>query len=67
MFMNEVDGTKFRAVNSKSNTYNAEVLEKKLKRIDENIAEYLSQMDKNDEAEPDPLSPEQIKKPPYRN
>lgn len=56
-----VDGSKFRAVNSKSNTYNAEVLEKKLKRIDEHIAEYLSQMDKNDEIEPDSPSPEQIK------
>ena len=56
-----IDGSKFRAVNSKDNTYNAEILEKKLKRIDEHIAEYLSQMDKNDEAEPDVPSPEQIK------
>ena len=56
-----VDGSKFRAVNSKSNVYNAEVLEKKLKRIDEHIAEYLFQMDKNDEAEPDSPSPDQIK------
>ncbi len=29
-----IDGSKFRAVNSKDNTYNAEILEKKLKRID---------------------------------
>ncbi|HOJ11735.1 MAG TPA: IS1182 family transposase [Clostridiales bacterium] len=56
-----VDGSKFRAVNSKNNVYNAEVLEKKLKRIDEHIAEYLSQMDKNDEVEPDAPSPEKIK------
>jgi transposase len=56
-----VDGSKFRAVNSKNNVYNAEVLEKKLKRIDEHIVEYLSQMDKNDEAKPDAPSPEQIK------
>lgn len=56
-----IDGSKFRAVNSKSSTYNAEVLEKKLKRIDEHIVEYLSQMDKNDETEPDSPSPEQIK------
>ena len=56
-----VDGSKFRAVNSKNNVYNAEVLEKKLKRIDEHIVEYFSQMDKNDEAEPDAPSPEQIK------
>ncbi len=56
-----VDGSKFRAVNNKSNVHNAEVLEKKLKRIDEHITEYLSQMDKNDETEPDSPSPEQIK------
>lgn len=43
-----IDGSKFRAVNSKDNTYNAEILEKKLKRIDEHISEYLSQMDAND-------------------
>ncbi|WP_027627642.1 transposase [Ruminiclostridium cellobioparum] len=56
-----IDGSKFRAVNSKDNTYNAEILEKKLKRIDEHIAEYLSQMDSNDEAEPNAPSPEQVK------
>lgn len=56
-----VDGSKFRAVNSKNNTYNAEVLVKKLKTINEHIAEYLSQMDTNDKTEPDAPSPEQIK------
>jgi transposase len=29
-----VDGSKFRAVNSKGNCYNAEILQKKLARID---------------------------------
>lgn len=56
-----IDGSKFRAVNSKDNAYNAEILQKKLKRIDEHISEYLSQMDKNDKDEPDAPSPEQIK------
>lgn len=56
-----IDGSKFRAVNSKNNVYNAEILEKKLKRIDEHITEYLSQMDKNDESEPDAPSPKQVK------
>ena len=56
-----VDGSKFRAVNSKDNTYNVEILEKKLKRINDHISEYLSQMDTSDEAEPDAPSPEQIK------
>lgn len=56
-----IDGSKFRAVNSKDNTYNAEILEKKLKRIDEHIAQYLSQMDKEDKNEPDVPTSEQIK------
>ncbi|HOV25688.1 IS1182 family transposase [Acetivibrio straminisolvens] len=56
-----IDGSKFRAVNSKDNAYNAEILEKKLKRIDEHIAEYLSQMDNEDKSEPDTLSPDKIK------
>jgi len=58
-----VDGSKFRAVNSKGNCYNAETLEKKLKRIEEHIAEYLKQMDNADDAEPNEqtLTPEQIK------
>jgi len=56
-----IDGSKFRAVNSKANTYNAEVLEKKLKRIDDHVSEFLFQMDKNDAAEPDAPSPQEIK------
>lgn len=58
-----VDGTKFRAVNSKDNAYNAEILHKKLARIDANIAEYLKQLEKNDTSEPQSgdLSAEQIK------
>jgi transposase len=58
-----IDGSKFRAVNSKDNCYNAEALEKKLARIDEHIAEYLKQMDAADSAEPEgqALSPEQIR------
>ena len=58
-----VDGSKFRAVNSKGNCYNAEILQKKLVRIDEHIAEYLKQMDKNDASEPDTkkLTADQIK------
>jgi len=56
-----IDGSKFRAVNSKNNTYNVETLEKKLKRIDEHIADYLSQMDKEDETEPDKPTPEKIR------
>lgn len=43
-----IDGSKFRAVNSKSNSYNKDTLKKKLERIDENIAKYLSLMDEED-------------------
>lgn len=58
-----VDGSKFRAVNSKDNCYNAAILNKKLERIDAHIAEYLSRMDQEDEREPDAaaLTEEQIK------
>lgn len=48
-----IDGSKFRAVNSKDNTYNAEILEKKLKRIDEHILDYLYRMDQEDKSEPE--------------
>jgi transposase len=43
-----IDGSKFRAVNSKSKSYNQDTLNKKIARIDENIAKYLSQMDNED-------------------
>jgi transposase len=48
-----VDGSKFRAVNSKENTYNVGILQKKLSRIDEHIEDYLARLDKADESEPD--------------
>ena len=46
-----VDGTKIRAVNSKDNCYNREVLEKKLAHIDEKIAAYLAVLDEQDKTE----------------
>jgi len=46
-----IDGSKFRAVNSKSNSYNKEILLKKLARIEENIQNYLKEMDQNDQSE----------------
>lgn len=56
-----VDGTKIRAVNSKDNCYNREILEKKLAHIDEKITAYLAAMDNQDkedqrtEAEPEKI------------
>jgi len=46
-----VDGTKIRAVNSKDNCYNSEVLEKKLANIDEKLNAYFAQLDKADREE----------------
>ena len=58
-----IDGSKFRAVNSKQNSsYNADTLKKKLARIDENIAKFLSQMDEEDSSQDNSgYTPEQIK------
>lgn len=57
-----VDGTKIRAVNSKDNCYNREVLEKKLAHIDEKIAAYLAALDEQDKADRETeTSPEKIK------
>jgi transposase len=58
-----IDGSKFRAVNSKSNSYNQDTLKKKLARIDENITNYLSLMDEQDTSEQNnsEYTPEQIK------
>ena len=43
-----IDGTKIRAVNAKNRSYNHEVLENKLHRIDENISNFLSLIDQED-------------------
>jgi transposase len=59
-----IDGSKFRAVNSKQNSsYNEDTLKKKLARIDENISKYLSQMDEEDTTQQGNSSytPEEIK------
>lgn len=57
-----VDGSKFRAQNSKDKCYNAEILQKKLVNIDKHISEYLHTMDKRDEAEQtEVMAPEQVK------
>lgn len=46
-----IDGSKFRAQNSKNNCYNREVLEKKIANIENHISEYLNYLDKEDETE----------------
>jgi len=43
-----VDGSKFKAVNSKDNNFNSEKLDERIRRIDERIEQYLSELDQND-------------------
>lgn len=46
-----IDGSKFKAVNSKSNNFNEKTLALRLKRTEEKIAEYLRLMDENDKVD----------------
>lgn len=43
-----IDGSKFRAVNSRKRNFNQQKLERSIKMIDEKIAAYLTQMDHED-------------------
>jgi hypothetical protein len=46
-----IDGTKFKAVNSRSNNLSEKTVALRLKQTEEKIAEYLKEMDKNDTAD----------------
>ena len=46
-----IDGSKFKAVNSKSNNFNEKTIALRIKRTEEKIAEYLRLMDENDKAD----------------
>lgn len=46
-----IDGSKFKAVNSKKRNFNEKKLQKKLRELDEKIEEYLRELDENDERE----------------
>jgi len=46
-----VDGSKFRASNSKKNNFNKKNLDRKLKYIDEKLQEYMSELEQNDDSE----------------
>lgn len=46
-----VDGSKFRACNSKKNNFNKKNLTRKIKYIEEKIQKYMSQIDENDDCE----------------
>jgi len=59
-----IDGTKFKASNSKKNNYSKKKLERHNKYIDEKIDRYLDELDENDEIEQSDRKPseEEIKK-----
>ena len=46
-----IDGSKFKAVNSKNNNFNEKNIALRIKRTEEKIAEYLRLMDENDKAD----------------
>lgn len=48
-----IDGTKIKASNNKKLNFNAKNLEKKLARLNNNIDEYIRDLEKNDEKDPD--------------
>lgn len=58
-----VDGSKFRASNSKKNNFNAKNLNRKIKYIEEKIQKFMSEIDENDECEESSRKPgsEEIK------
>ena len=59
-----VDGSKFRACNSKKNNFSKKNLARKIKYIDEKLDEYMSEFDQNDASEVSnrALDKEEIKK-----
>jgi hypothetical protein len=48
-----IDGTKFKAVNSRSNNLNEKTVASRLKQTEEKIEVYLKEMDQNDRADSD--------------
>lgn len=59
-----IDGSKFRACNSKKNNYSVKKLERHIKYIDEKIDKYLKELDQGDSAESTDRKPdaEEVKK-----
>lgn len=54
-----LDGTKFRAVNSKKNNFNLKKINRQLKYIDEKITQYMDELDRGDLSESDADGKEQ--------
>lgn len=52
-----IDGSKFKAVNSRSKNFTRRKLKRLVERIDEKIERYLQELDENDEQEPNIYKP----------
>jgi transposase len=52
-----IDGSKFKAVNSRSRNFTRRKLKRLVERIDEKIERYLQELDENDEQEPNIYKP----------
>lgn len=52
-----IDGSKFKAVNSKGRNFTRTTLKKKIEEIDEKVGRYLAELDKGDEEEKDDRRP----------
>lgn len=48
-----IDGSKFKAVNSPGRNYTAKSIDREMKRIEKKIDDYLEELDRNDDLEPD--------------
>ena len=53
-----IDGSKFRACNSKKNNYNSKKLDRHLKHLDEKIEGYLKELDDHDQIESSDRQPD---------
>lgn len=52
-----IDGSKFRACNSKKNNFNEKKLDIKIKYLEEKIQKYMTEIDDNDNKEKDIKTP----------
>ena len=54
-----IDGSKFKASNSKKNNYSKKKLKRHIKYLDEKIDSYLAELDENDEVEKEDRKPDE--------
>ena len=54
-----IDGSRFKAVNNKSNNYTKAKIKSRIKRAEESIERYLSKLDKSDREAPGDIETKQ--------